>query len=65
MLPRNRAECIERDRVDPLAQRRELFRLPADVIYLDGNSLGALTLSAEHRVTTVMSEQWGVDLIKS
>jgi len=65
MLPRNRAECIERDRVDPLAQRRELFRLPADVIYLDGNSLGALTLSAEHRVTTVMSEQWGVDLIRS
>jgi kynureninase len=35
------------------------------VIYLDGNSLGALTLSAERRVATVMSEQWGVDLIRS
>jgi len=65
MLPPSRAECIERDRVDPLAAHRALFRLPPDVIYLDGNSLGALTLSAERRVATVMSEQWGVDLIRS
>lgn len=65
MLPRSRAECVERDRVDPLAIHRALFRLPPNVIYLDGNSLGALTLSAERRVATVMSEQWGVDLIRS
>ena len=65
MLPRSRAECVERDRVDPLATHRALFQLPPNVIYLDGNSLGALTLSAERRVATVMSEQWGVDLIRS
>ena len=65
MLPRSRAECVERDRVDPLATHRALFRLPPDVIYLDGNSLGALTLSAERRVAAVMSQQWGVDLIRS
>ncbi len=65
MLPRSRAECLERDRTDPLAACRTWFRLPSDVIYLDGNSLGALTLAAERRVTTVMNEQWGVDLIRS
>ena len=65
MLPRTRAECVERDRVDPLATHRMLFRLPPDVIYLDGNSLGALTFSAERQVAAVMSDQWGVDLIRS
>jgi len=39
--------------------------LPPNTVYLDGNSLGALTLSAERRVMTVMHEQWGVDLIRS
>ena len=65
MLPLSRAECIERDRLDPLSAHRALFRLPAGVIYLDGNSLGALTISAERRVAQVMHEQWGVDLIRS
>jgi kynureninase len=65
MQPRSRAECIERDRVDSLAAHREQFRLPEDVIYLDGNSLGALTRSAERQVAAVMQEQWGVDLIRS
>lgn len=65
MLPLSRAECIERDRLDPLSAHRALFRLPAGVIYLDGNSLGALTIAAERRVAQVMHEQWGVDLIRS
>ena len=65
MLPLSRADCIERDRLDPLSAHRALFRLPAGVIYLDGNSLGALTISAERRVAQVMHEQWGVDLIRS
>jgi len=65
MLPLSRAECIERDRLDPLSAHRALFRLPAGVIYLDGNSLGALTIAAERRVAQVMNEQWGVDLIRS
>lgn len=65
MLPLSRADCSERDRLDPLSAHRALFRLPAGVIYLDGNSLGALTISAERRVAQVMHEQWGVDLIRS
>ena len=60
-----REQCLELDRRDPLAAHREAFRLPAGLIYLDGNSLGALTKGAEHSVARAVSEQWGVDLIRS
>ena len=35
-------EIIALDKVDTLAHKRDEFDLPADTIYLDGNSLGAL-----------------------
>jgi kynureninase len=35
------------------------------VIYLDGNSLGALPKDTERRVRDVVTRQWGTDLIKS
>jgi kynureninase len=34
-------DCNARDLDDPLAPLRQQFDLPAGVIYLDGNSLGA------------------------
>ena len=37
-----RDACLRLDRDDALAAFRERFALPAGVIYLDGNSLGAL-----------------------
>jgi kynureninase len=38
----DRQTCLSFDRQDPLAVLREEFDLPEGVIYLDGNSLGAL-----------------------
>ena len=53
------------DRADPLAPLRERFSLPDGIIYLDGNSLGPLTKSAQARVRKVTEEEWGQGLITS
>ena len=53
------------DREDVLAKKRELFALPPNTIYLDGNSLGALPTSVEAAVVDVVAQQWGQDLIAS
>ncbi|MGD9021552.1 MAG: kynureninase, partial [Lysobacterales bacterium] len=55
----------ELDRLDPLAQKRNEFELPEDVIYLDGNSLGPLPKAASERSSQVIRQQWGRDLVKS
>jgi kynureninase len=44
---------------------RSRFRLPADTIYLDGNSLGALPAGVAEAVSDVVTSQWGHDLIAS
>jgi kynureninase len=61
----SRQDCERLDVDDPLSSMRAAFQLPSDTIYLDGNSLGALTYAAAHRVQEVMTRQWGGDLIKS
>jgi kynureninase len=53
------------DRIDPLAPLRDKFLLPPGVIYLDGNSLGALPRSTAARVSRVIEKEWGEDLITS
>jgi kynureninase len=60
-----RSHCLALDADDPLAPLREQFTLPADVIYLDGNSLGALPRSTAARVQAVVTEEWGQGLIRS
>ncbi|GGM98677.1 kynureninase [Lentzea pudingi] len=45
--------------------RRELFDIPEGVIYLDGNSLGALPKHVAARMQEVISHQWGTRLIRS
>ncbi|WP_407049756.1 kynureninase [Methyloraptor flagellatus] len=44
---------------------RALFHLPEGVIYLDGNSLGALPLGAAERVARTITAEWGEDLIRA
>ena len=58
-------DCRQRDAHDPLRTLRDLFDLPPGVIYLDGNSLGALPRAVPARVAQVVAQQWGQDLIKS
>ena len=58
-------EIIALDKADTLAHKRDEFDLPADTIYLDGNSLGALPKAVKPRVAEVVSQQWGSHLIRS
>ena len=52
------------DGADPLRGFRERFVLPDDVIYLDGNSLGALPKAAAARLAEVVGREWGDSLIR-
>ncbi len=58
-------EARQLDAADPLAFARERFRLPDGVIYLDGNSLGALPAGAAAALVDTAERQWGTDLIAS
>jgi kynureninase len=60
-----RDECRALDAGDPLAALRDQFLLPPGIIYLDGNSLGALPRATPARVAEIVAAQWGQDLIKS
>ena len=53
------------DRADPLAHFRDEFRLPPGIIYLDGNSLGALPAATPERMKRAIEVEWGRDLIAS
>ncbi|RUO58788.1 kynureninase [Pseudidiomarina insulisalsae] len=53
------------DAADPLAHCRAQFVIPADTVYLDGNSLGLLSHATQARVAEVTAGQWGQDGIKS
>ena len=44
--------------------RKELFDIPDGMIYLDGNSLGPLPKSVPGRISAMLSDEWGAQLIK-
>jgi kynureninase len=57
--------CQQRDAIDPLRSLKDHFALPPGVIYLDGNSLGVLPRATAARVAQVVTQEWGVGLIRS
>jgi kynureninase len=59
------SSCQTLDGNDPLATLRDEFLLPEGVIYLDGNSLGALPKAAPERMQQVIRDEWGTGLIRS
>lgn len=61
----DRDACVELDRGDSLAAWRDRFVCPEGVIYLDGNSLGALPTATASRLAEVVQQEWGIGLIRS
>ncbi|MBO4269744.1 kynureninase [Microbispora triticiradicis] len=55
----SRAECQDLDAKDPLRGFREEFSLPPGVVYLLGNSLGALPRHTPERVARTVETEWG------
>ena len=60
-----REQALALDAEDPLAPWRDRFTLPEGVIYLDGNSLGALPKTVPPRLKRAVEQEWGVGLIRS
>jgi kynureninase len=63
--PTSRDGCAALDTADPLAFARERFVLPQGVIYLDGNSLGAMPRAVAPRMREAVEHEWALGLIRS
>ncbi len=65
-LPRAAREtALALDEQNPLRRHRDRFDLPDGIVYLDGNSLGALPRSVADRVAQAVRAEWGGGLISS
>lgn len=63
--PLSREHCLALDARDPIRHLRDRFDLPAGVLYLDGNSLGALPKTVAPRLAAAIEQEWGRGLIRS
>jgi kynureninase len=61
----SRGAAEQLDREDELARFRTEFELPPGIVYLDGNSLGALPRRVRERVRRTLEHEWGEGLIGS
>jgi len=60
-----RDEARAHDAADPIRHLRDRFVIPDGLIYLDGNSLGALPRATISRQREAVEEEWGRELIRS
>jgi kynureninase len=61
----DRETCLGFDQQDPLSSVRSRFAVPDGIVYLDGNSLGALPSETPARIEQVVRQEWGSGLIRS
>ncbi len=64
MMP-DPAELAAMDARDPLGPARARFRLPAGLVYLDGNSLGPIPAALPQLLADTAAGEWGEGLIRS
>jgi kynureninase len=64
-MTRDLAEIADLDAHDPLRHFRDEFQLRDGLIYVDGNSLGALPRATASRVAAAVTNEWGEGLITS
>jgi len=63
--PIDRAEAERLDVANPLRGLRAAFEIPeAEPIYLDGNSLGRLPKATLERLTGLIRDEWGRDVVR-
>jgi kynureninase len=66
VTPGSRNEAAARDTADPLAPLRARFVIDEpELIYLDGNSLGRLTVAGAAVIEHTVTEQWGRSLVRA
>jgi kynureninase len=59
------SRALELDQADRLHSFRDRFILPPDIIYLDGNSLGAMPKSVKYRLSDLVENEWGQRLVRA
>jgi len=65
LSPQSRNDCRILDETDELQSMFSKFVLPAGIVYLDGNSLGALPAASHERLNHAIRTEWGERLITS
>ncbi len=61
----DRIEAERLDSIDPIEHARAEFLIDeGGPIYLDGHSLGRLPLEAQRRVSELVDQEWGSDLVR-
>ena len=58
-----REDLAKLDAQDPLASMRDRFVLPEGIVYMVGNSLGALPKATADRMDRAVRQEWGQNLV--
>ena len=58
-------DILKMDYDDPLKEYKDKFHLPNGIIYMDGNSLGAMPKNTQDVINNTVRNEWGDGLITS